>query len=304
MPHHRDDERGWPAGRGRDDERGRPGERGGWERSSDRLPWGYGAEAPRAGAWQDEAARRHAGPQGWRGEQEFAPWGTSEGSVDDELSYGATRPGYGAEGAGRRQGGDAYGWGARPGPWVGPQSTRPGDRGSWYGSAPGEAGPPRSERGGPASGFGGYGEPGGGWRRLTPLPGRSWDRGPGEADLGGRFAGRGPKGYQRSRERILDDACQRLADHPEIDASEIEVDVQGDVVVLRGQVHDRGQKRMAEDTVEFVSGVRDVRNELDVEKGMLATLTDAVTGRSRDDEELGDTRATPRKARHAPTATS
>ena len=45
-----------------------------------------------------------------------------------------------------------------------------------------------------------------------------------------------------------------------------------------------------------MSGVRDVRNELDVEKGMLAELTDAVTGRSNDDE-LGDTDAAPRKAR-------
>ena len=44
----------------------------------------------------------------------------------------------------------------------------------------------------------------------------------------------GTKGYQRSRERILDDVCERLADHPELDASEMEVDVQGDVVVLRG----------------------------------------------------------------------
>jgi osmotically-inducible protein OsmY len=116
----------------------------------------------------------------------------------------------------------------------------------------------------------------------------------GSSGVAGRFAGRGPKGYQRSRERILDDVCQRLTDHPEIDASNVEVDVQEDVVVLRGQVHDRGQKRMAEDAAESVSGVRDVRNELDVEKGILQTLTDAVTGR---DDEPADTHAAPRKAR-------
>jgi osmotically-inducible protein OsmY len=114
--------------------------------------------------------------------------------------------------------------------------------------------------------------------------------------MAGQFRGRGPKGYQRSRERILDDVSERLADHPEIDASEMEVDVQADVVILRGSVYDRGQKRMAEDVAESVSGVRDVRNELDVEKGMLQELTDAVTGRSDEEERPADTRTTPRKA--------
>ena len=77
---------------------------------------------------------------------------------------------------------------------------------------------------------------------------------------------------------------------PDVDASQIEVSVEGDVVFLRGRVYDRGQKRAAEDVVETVSGVRDVRNELDVEKGMLQELTDAVTGprgraRARDDAD-------------------
>jgi Flp pilus assembly secretin CpaC len=81
-----------------------------------------------------------------------------------------------------------------------------------------------------------------------------------------------------------------------VDASEIEVAVDGDVVVLRGKVYDRAQKRAAEDVVENVSGVRDVRNELQVEKGMLQELTDAVTGRSDDEEQRGS-RTPPRQAR-------
>ncbi len=44
-----------------------------------------------------------------------------------------------------------------------------------------------------------------------------------------------------------------------------------------------------------MSGVRDVRNELDVEKGMLQELTDAVTGRSED--ETRKSHAAPRKTR-------
>ena len=80
-----------------------------------------------------------------------------------------------------------------------------------------------------------------------------------------------------------------------MDASGIEVDVEGDVVVLRGSVLDRGQKRTAEDIAEATSGVRDVRNELEVEKGMVQELTDAITGRG--DEETGDRRASPSRAR-------
>jgi hypothetical protein len=112
----------------------------------------------------------------------------------------------------------------------------------------------------------------------------------------GRYSGRGPKGYTRSPERILEDVAERLTEDPEVDASEIEVGVDRDVVVLRGKVYDRSQKRAAEDVVETVSGVRDVRNELDVERGMLQELTDAVTGRSAEDEHRGS-HAAPRETR-------
>jgi hypothetical protein len=140
--------------------------------------------------------------------------------------------------------------------------------------------------------------------RLAPAVRRGgWGGGAGEG-YGGRssqgrrlgdYSGRGPKGYTRSPERILEDVAERLTQDPEVDASEIEVGVDGDVVVLRGKVYDRGEKRAAEDVVETVSGVRDVRNELDVEKGMLQELTDAVTGRS--DDEQRASHAPPRKTR-------
>jgi BON domain-containing protein len=78
----------------------------------------------------------------------------------------------------------------------------------------------------------------------------------------GRYAGRGPKGYQRSDERIREDVCLRLTDHPEIDATEIEVRVDGGEVTLSGEVDSRPVKRMAEDVAQSVSGVRDVHNQL------------------------------------------
>jgi hypothetical protein len=76
------------------------------------------------------------------------------------------------------------------------------------------------------------------------------------------FAGRGPKNYTRSDERILEQVCERLTDNERIDASEIEVRVSNGEVTLLGEVDDRQTKRMAEDVAHGVRGVRDVHNQL------------------------------------------
>lgn len=80
----------------------------------------------------------------------------------------------------------------------------------------------------------------------------------------GQFTGKGPKGYRRSDERISEDVNEALAEHPELDASEIEVKVQNGEVILSGTVSERRFKRMAEEAVEGYSGVQDVRNEIRV----------------------------------------
>jgi len=80
----------------------------------------------------------------------------------------------------------------------------------------------------------------------------------------GPFVGRGPRGYQRSDERIREDICERLTQDGYLDATDIEVEVQGAQVTLRGSVDGRRSKRRAEDMADEVSGVRDVRNELRV----------------------------------------
>ena len=80
----------------------------------------------------------------------------------------------------------------------------------------------------------------------------------------GQFTGRGPKGYQRSDERIREDVSDRLMEHPDLDASEIEVKVSKGVVTLTGGVDSRWDKRLAEDIADAVSGVRDVMNQLSV----------------------------------------
>jgi osmotically-inducible protein OsmY len=79
--------------------------------------------------------------------------------------------------------------------------------------------------------------------------------------------GRGPQGYQRSDERIVDDLIQRLTDDETIDASEILVMVENGAVTLTGNVPDRQMKHRAEDLVADASGVRDVHNRIRVDDG-------------------------------------
>ena len=78
------------------------------------------------------------------------------------------------------------------------------------------------------------------------------------------FVGRGPKGYQRSDDRIREEVCDCMTEDPMLDASEIEVAVRQGEVTLCGSVTSREQKRRAEDVAERISGVRDVTNQLRV----------------------------------------
>jgi hypothetical protein len=78
----------------------------------------------------------------------------------------------------------------------------------------------------------------------------------------GPFTGKGPRGYRRPDESILEEVCGRLAQHAQIDASEIEVKVENGEVTLTGAVQDRRMKRLAERNIEAVTGVVDVHNRL------------------------------------------
>lgn len=80
----------------------------------------------------------------------------------------------------------------------------------------------------------------------------------------GGHRGKGPKDYQRSSERIREDVCDRLSDDDALDATHIQVQVQGNEVILSGTVNERYQKRYAEDLVESISGVRHVENRIRV----------------------------------------
>jgi len=133
-----------------------------------------------------------------------------------------------------------------------------------------------------------------GWRRLTEGARHTFadDRGPAEHDprrAGGMFGGRdrpgslfnhddghglsarpgshrgkGPSGYVRGDERILEEVCDRLTEDDRLDASGIEVKVDAGEVTLNGQVGSREDKRRAEDVAESVSGVKHLQNNIRV----------------------------------------
>ncbi len=83
----------------------------------------------------------------------------------------------------------------------------------------------------------------------------------------GGHRGKGPKDYRRSEDRIREDVCDRLSDDDYLDASNIEVKVEGDEVILTGTATSREEKRRAEDLVESISGVRNVENRIRVDSG-------------------------------------
>ena len=94
---------------------------------------------------------------------------------------------------------------------------------------------------------------------LEPTPGpTSITRRPGP------HRGKGPFNYRRTDERIRELVCEALAEDDEVDATQIEVSVSEGIVTLAGAVRDRPTKRMAEDVVDRVWGVRDVHNLLEI----------------------------------------
>ncbi|HWP45052.1 MAG TPA: BON domain-containing protein, partial [Blastocatellia bacterium] len=109
----------------------------------------------------------------------------------------------------------------------------------------------------------------------------------------GRFAGRGPKNYQRSDERIREDINERLTEHGQIDATDIEVDVNNGQVILRGAVRTRYEKRLAEDVADSVSGVRDVQNQIRVMEAGLSERARIETQAPPQQAQTGETAAQP-----------
>ena len=78
----------------------------------------------------------------------------------------------------------------------------------------------------------------------------------------GVHRGKGPRGYQRSDQRIVEDINDLLTEDPYIDASDIDISVEKGEVTLSGTVERRDIKRRVENLVEGVSGVKNIENRL------------------------------------------
>lgn len=89
--------------------------------------------------------------------------------------------------------------------------------------------------------------------------------------------GKGPKNYKRSEDRIMEDVCVRLSEHPDIDATDIMVTVDGDEVTLTGTIDSKQAKRKAEDVCESVSGVSEVHNQLRIRKDESEKMNSTIT---------------------------
>ena len=95
----------------------------------------------------------------------------------------------------------------------------------------------------------------------------------------GQHRGKGPKGFQRSDERIKELICERLSDDPEIDPSEVTVNVVSGKITLEGTVDSRRTKNAIEDIAEQF-GIQDVQNNLRVQRQGQSTETSGRSGTS------------------------
>ena len=71
---------------------------------------------------------------------------------------------------------------------------------------------------------------------------------------------------RRPDAQLAQEPQEILTKDPELDASEIEVEVEGGAVTLRGVVDSSDARLLAEELVESVTGVREVHNNLKVSR--------------------------------------
>jgi hypothetical protein len=132
---------------------------------------------------------------------------------------------------------------------------------------------------GSMSGFGneGYGSMGGLGNRSLINQDRSFGNSVNhDSSSSTQNRNRGPKGYQRSDERLQEEVSDRLM-HQNIDCSEVEIKVQNGEVTLTGTIQNKQDKRMIEDIAESIMGVKEVNNQLKVSRGAQSENKESTT---------------------------
>jgi hypothetical protein len=85
-------------------------------------------------------------------------------------------------------------------------------------------------------------------------------------EQGRRQVEHGPRARRRPDESLAQEIKEILANDPEIDATEIEVQVEGGAVTLTGVVDESDARLLAEELVDTLPGVREVHNRIRVER--------------------------------------
>lgn len=236
------------------------------DRSSGMGPQGYGQRGMGQGGYSQSQSYGSSGDDSRSGQR----GGMSSGR--DEYSYGQSSSGmggqgyssqssYGSQGMGQgygsQMGGQSYGGQGYGGQSYGGQGMGMSGMGRDYGSSTSMDMGSMGMQGGYGQGYG-----------QSQSYGQS---GMGSGQQG--YRGKGPKGYQRSDDRIKEAVSDALEDADHVDAENIEVQVQNGEVTLTGTVSDRVQKRRAEECVEHLRGVKDVHNQLRVQQGQQAGMS-------------------------------
>jgi hypothetical protein len=116
----------------------------------------------------------------------------------------------------------------------------------------------------------GYDDLGGGFTPDEGEPADEPEVGGSRDDTAGEIAGSPSSGDRRGRrqpdEALARDIEQVLTADPELDASGIEVEVQGGAVTLQGRVGNSDAKLLAGELVESMVGVREIDNRLSVDE--------------------------------------
>jgi hypothetical protein len=232
---------------------------------------------------QGSTRARFGDERPWSGEQRYGSEPRGQRYGDEERRYGPSS--YGGAGYGGGYGSDwdrnqerGRAW-RGSGPSYGMRSYGSGYQGGFVNEGYAEA---------PNSGRSFYDDRSFGWPRRGY--GSSGGGAESQTETRGGFRGHGPKGYQRSDERIREELNDRLTDDGDIDASDIETSVRKGEVTLTGTVPDRETKRRVEDLAESLSGVKDVQNNLRVNKQGQRSASSSSSSSSSNDETMSKER--------------
>lgn len=78
------------------------------------------------------------------------------------------------------------------------------------------------------------------------------------------FKGRGPRNYRPSDDRIGERLCEVLTDHPEIDASDLTLEVECGIVKLQGSLSDEVMKDRVLAAIQNTHGVVGVVDQIQI----------------------------------------